>query len=423
MGSSSNKTEPKKIVPGESAPKEEPKVSNNLKDPKEEPEVSNNSKNPKEEEPVVSNDLKNPKEKPAISINSNNPKEEFVVSNNLKRSKRIIIYNFECSPSYIINNLSISKNTLYYIHNSQIKPRVLTVNTKLLDENVNDNKQNKGVVSVFNSSETNEMLFVKSISFKENNYLAIGIYNGLKLWNKEGNKILFEIKNPSINKNKIYAFTCCTEFSLFPGEDCTYADCLLSADNYGQLYLLYESESKWISNKIFTTQNSEAIISIGGSILNDHVGLGLDNGEELILKIEDGNSIIKKKIENDGRNIAINNVIFNNNDKTEFFLAYGLINGEIVIFSLNNYEKRFSINSNLRSIGPMIVIKNNEIIVGSDDGQINIWKYDDEEDKIILKENLLFEDKMIVGLAYEEETNILYANSSDFPEIISISDI
>ena len=47
---------------------------------------------------------------------------------------------------------------------------------------------------------------------------------------------------------------------------------------------------------------------------------------------------------------------------TEFFLACGFINGEIRIYSLKEYNHKFSINSNLRSIGPMIVRNNNEII-------------------------------------------------------------
>ena len=71
----------------------------------------------------------------------------------------------------------------------------------------------------------------------------------------------------------------------------------------------------------------------------------------------------------------------------------------------------------------MIVKDCCEIIVGSDDGQINIWKYEDNEDKIILKQNLLYEDKMIVGLAYDNNDNILYINCYDFPEIMAVSDI
>ena len=71
----------------------------------------------------------------------------------------------------------------------------------------------------------------------------------------------------------------------------------------------------------------------------------------------------------------------------------------------------------------MFVKDNCEIIVGSDDGQINIWKYVDENNKIILKKNLVFEDKMLVGLAYDNDEKILYVNSYDYPEIMAVTDI
>ena len=41
------------------------------------------------------------------------------------------IYNIECSPSYIINNLSHSKNSIYFIHNSQSFQRVLVIDKAL----------------------------------------------------------------------------------------------------------------------------------------------------------------------------------------------------------------------------------------------------------------------------------------------------
>ena len=133
--------------------------------------------------------------------------------------------------------------------------------------------------------------------------------------------------------------------------------------------------------------------------------------------------LIRKFEENGKQLIAVNSVVFSKKDKSEFFLACGFINGEIRIFSLNEYVHKFSINSNLRSIGPMVVKDDCEIIVGSDDGQINIWKYVDENNKIILKKNLVFEDKMLVGLAYDNDNKILYVNSYDYPEIMAVSDI
>jgi hypothetical protein len=334
-------------------------------------------------------------------------------------SNNINTYSLGCSPSYLINNLSQSKEFLYFIHNSQSCPRVISINKKLLKEK-NINKS----VSVFNSSEKNEMLHIKCITMKDSDYIAIGLYNGFKLWNKEGNRLLFQMSKPNIKQNKIYAFTFCSEFLLNSEINKDYPDSILASDNYGQLFLIYGSKSSWKSNKMFSTPNAESILSIGTNIHTNNIGLTLDNGNVLMLKYENGEFDLMKKIEEDGRyNISINCVIFSKKDKSEFFLACGYINGEIRIYSLKDYNIKFSINSHLRSVGPMEVKDDNKIIVGSDDGQINIWKYNDDEDKITLKSNYLFEDRMIVGLIYDKDENCLYANYNDFPEIMVMSNI
>jgi hypothetical protein len=333
-------------------------------------------------------------------------------------NKNISIYNIECSPSYIINNLSISKDSLYFIHNSQSFPRVIVIKKDSLKKEEKNNS-----ISVLNSSEKNEMLFIKSITLKDAEYIAVGLYNGFKLWNKEGNRLLFQISNPTINKNKIYAFTCCSEFLLNSEKINDYPDSIISADNYGQLYVIYGSKSNWKSSKLFTTKNAESILSIGANIEINIFGITIDNGDVLLFKNEKGNCKLIKNFEGDKQIISVNSVVFSKKDKSEYFLGCGFINGEIRIYSLKDYNLKLSINSNLRSVGPMLVKGNNEIIIGSDDGQINIWEYDDNKDKIILKNNILFEDKMIVGLAYDKNNNNLYVSCYDFPEIICVSDI
>ena len=333
-------------------------------------------------------------------------------------NKNISIYNIECSPSYIINNLSISKDSLYFIHNSQSFPRVIVIKKDSLKKEEKNNS-----ISVLNSSEKIEMLFIKSITLKDAEYIAVGLYNGFKLWNKEGNRLLFQISNPTINKNKIYAFTCCSEFLLNSEKINDYPDSIISADNYGQLYVIYGSKSNWKSSKLFTTKNAESILSIGANIEINIFGITIDNGDVLLFKNEKGNCKLIKNFEGDKQIISVNSVVFSKKDKSEYFLGCGFINGEIRIYSLKDYNLKFSINSNLRSVGPMFVKGNNEIITGSDDGQINIWEYDDNKDKIILKNNILFEDKMIVGLAYDKNNNNLYVSCYDFPEIICVSDI
>ena len=247
-------------------------------------------------------------------------------------SNDINIYSLGCSPSYLINNLSQSKEFLYFIHNSQSCPRVIRINKKLLKEK-NINKS----VSVFNSSEKNEMLHIKCITMKDSDYIAIGLYNGFKLWNKEGNRLLFQLSKPNIKQNKIYAFTFCSEFLLNSEINKEYPDSILASDNYGQLFLIYGSKSSWKSNIMFSTPNAESILSIGTNIHTNNIGLTLDNGNILILKYENGAFNLMKKIEEEGRqNISINCVIFSKKDKSEFFLACGYINGEIRIYSMKD---------------------------------------------------------------------------------------
>ena len=340
-----------------------------------------------------------------------------------QKKTNTISYNLECSPSYIINNLSQSKNSIYFIHNSQSFPRVLVINKKLLKEQ----KTNTKCISVLNSSEKNEMLFVKSILIKEVEYIAIGLYNGFKLWNSEGNRLLYQISNNNNNKNKIYAFICCGEYVYEKNDKNNNkynADSIITGDNYGNLFLIFGSKSNWKSAKIFSNNNSEGILSIGTHNEINNFGISLDNGNVLIMKIVKGKCEILQTFEENGKNlIAVNSIVFSKEDKSEFFLGCGFINGEIRIYSLKDYKWKFSVNSNLRSIGPMVVKNKCEIVVGSDDGQINVWKYEDKDDKIVLKNNLVFEDKMIVGMAYDSDDNILYFDSYDYPEIIAIPEL
>ena len=339
----------------------------------------------------------------------------------LNENENYETYNLECSPSYLINNLTSTKKSLYFIHNSESLPRVLVVNKEIIFDK---NKPKKNCISIFNSNETNEMLFIKTITLKDSEYIAIGLYNGFKLWNQDGSRLLFQISGPKINKNKIYAFICCCEFKMNQNDE-NFADSLLACDNYGQIFIIYGSKSNLHSKKdIYSTKNAESILSICSNIYNNHIGISLDNGDVVILKLENENCEMKKIIESqNGQNIAISSVMFSIKNKKEFFIAFGYIIGEIKIISINDYNIKFTINSNLRSVGPMIVINENEIVTGSDDGQLTIWKYDEDKNKIVLKKNMVFEDKMIVGLAYNEENQKLFVNCFDCPDIIIVHDI
>ena len=86
---------------------------------------------------------------------------------------------------------------------------------------------------------------------------------------------------------------------------------------------------------------------------------------------------------------------------------------------MNQLNIAFTIYSHLRGINCLIGFKN-YFASASDDGSINIWKV--YNDKIELKNNILFEDKIIVCICYDNN-NCIYANAYDYQEIIKISNL
>jgi WD40 repeat protein len=98
------------------------------------------------------------------------------------------------------------------------------------------------------------------------------------------------------------------------------------------------------------------------------------------------------------------------------------MNGEIKLYNFNQLTIDYSINGHLRGINSLIIV-NECIVSGGEDGCLNIWKINGKEEKIDLKKNLRFEDKMIVGVNYDERKNCLYVNFFDFSEVSNISNI
>lgn len=45
--------------------------------------------------------------------------------------------NTDCSPSHLPNNISLSKNHVFYIHNSETQPRIIMVDRKY-NKNINN---------------------------------------------------------------------------------------------------------------------------------------------------------------------------------------------------------------------------------------------------------------------------------------------
>ena len=325
--------------------------------------------------------------------------------------ENIDIFKVDCTPSFLPNNLCNNSNSLFYIHNSEAMPRIMVVDKKYFDD-INQQQY----LENFNSSEKNEMLFAKVININNINYIANGLYGGFKLWSIDGKRIFFQIPAKNKIEGRIYAFTSICEFNTDNSKN--EFDCFLCGDNYGQIFIVSGEKFRWKSKHIYGINNKETILSISSYIDYNCVGVCIDNGNVLILKVEKDKSEKLKEFNNE-KNISLVSSIIKN-DYKDYYLGCGFVNGEIKIYNMNKLTLSYTINSHLRGINTLIGV-NSCFISGAEDGAINIWKVGDK--KIELRNNLVFEDKNIVGITYDEDKRCIFANAYDYQEIIRISNL
>ena len=326
--------------------------------------------------------------------------------------ENIEILKLECTPSLLPNNISQNSNSIFYIHNSEVTPRIMVVDKKYFD----DINQKQQYLVNFNSSEKNEMLFAKVININNTYYIANGLYGGFKLWSIDGKRIFFQIPAKNKIEGRIYAFTSISEFRIDDTKN--EFDCFLCGDNYGQIFIVSGEKFRWKSKHIYGINNKETILSISSYIDYNCVGVCIDNGNVLILKVEKDKSDKLKEFNNE-KNISLVSSIIKN-DYKDYYLGCGFVNGEIKIYNMNKLTLSYTINSHLRGINTLIGV-NSCFISGAEDGAINIWKVGNK--KIELRNNLVFEDKNIVGITYDEDKRCIYANAYDYQEIIRISNL
>lgn len=335
-----------------------------------------------------------------------------MLSNYLMESDNAKIYQLSCSPSSIPNNLGINEKNLYFIHNSEYIPRIMAVDKHIF---VNPPTENPSTIPSFDNSETCEMLCFKIIQFGTNNYVAIGLYGGFKLWSIDGKRILFQIPAKVKKENRIYAFTSIAQFQA--NSTSKGYDSLVCGDNYGQIFHVQGQASNWKSKII--SESKEGVIALASFPGLNIIAVSYEDGKILFLQYKNNVCGPVASFDNDDMISLVLACIKGENG--EIYLGAGMTNGEIQIYNMKNFSLEITIHSHLRTINSLIGYENC-FISGGNDGVVNIWKVKDEK-KVTLEKNYVFEDKMITGIEYSKEQKELYVSSYDFPEIIVIPNI
>ncbi len=326
----------------------------------------------------------------------------------MQQKETIKIISTNSSPSHLQNNFTHNKTNFYFIHNSESNPRVISIDKTYLT-----NQSNIGsLIKSFNNSETNEMIFVKSVVINNTNYIAIGLYGGFKLWSLDGNRLLYQIPTKNQKPNRPYAFTSICEFQAEASSNGN--DSLLCGDNYGQLFMVFGHGSNWKSKLINKEPNG--ITSVSNYKGSKYICVTYDNNNNVLYKLENGECKEIKKFKEENLSM-VSACVKDKNGK--YYCGCGMINGEIKVYGFDSLICEVSISSHLRGINALIGV-NDCLVGGSDDGCVNIWRIGG---KVEVVHNIQIEDKMIVGICYDDEKKVLYVSAYDCPEIIMVENV
>ena len=321
------------------------------------------------------------------------------------------VFYTEITPSHLFNNLVADHKFIYYIHNSESKPRIISIFKPNIDITKYD--PNKKISSPhLYLNETNEMLVVRVIALHDISYIAVGLYGGFKLWSRDGSRLLFQIPAKT-QDDKPYAFLAIEQYNK--------DDSLLCGDNYGQLFLVSGKLSNWKSKSIYNNNNTMGITSIAPTTNGRYIGLTFNKNSIALLTMNHTDVENSVTIKVDALSLTSKIVTSNTSEHNQYFCC-GFINGEIKVYDFTTSTALFSINSHLRTINAIATYKHHIVSVG-DDGSVNVWSVDFDSMKFALKCNEVFEDRMLVGVVYDEANKRILTNAYDFNEIICLTNI
>jgi WD40 repeat protein len=318
----------------------------------------------------------------------------------LIKDEKIKYFNTDCSPSHLLSNISISDKNILYIHNSEIQPRIIIIDKKLLTmKGAIDTNDLPTYVTKLNSSETNEMLVAKYVCLSGVYMVAVGLYGGFKLWSNDGNRLLFQIPCKVKNAEKPYCFTAICEYRANPKTDCW--DSLIAADNYGQIFLISGSGQNWRA-KLLYSHDGVTITSLVCSLKSDLICVAFESGEIFLFLIKNDNLVeVQAKLDS-LLNLPCLKLSVLESDGCSLLLA-GYLNGEIKIWNISQeqkplYQLTHSIAAHKRLLTDITCYKNYFLSSG-DDCFVNLWKY--YEGEILIVGNFELPDKMPVGVGFE----------------------
>ena len=303
-------------------------------------------------------------------------------------TKKLKFVNTECSPSYLFNNLSETNDKIYYIHNSEIQPRVIVIDKKLFS-NEDNLKKLPEFITKLNGSETLQYSCIKKVEVNDKQLIAVGLLGGFKIWSSDGSKLLFQATNSNLINNKTYSVFSITERNSISLNNNTYKfNSVVFGDSHGLITQCKLNET-FSAVPLYRHKKDLTVTALTSNLESGVLVSGYDNGQIIILDGENEKTITELCILDNEYNLPVVSLASIN---SQFISSY--LNGELRIFSYLTLQIQIIFQAHLKSINSLSVYSN-YLISSGDDSIVNVFKLENE--KFELVKNIAIPDKTPVG--------------------------
>ena len=307
-------------------------------------------------------------------------------------SKRLKYINTECSPSYNFNNLTESKDKIYYIHNSEVQPRIIVIDKKLFSIEIKQDKLSEYITKL-NGNETLQFACLKKVEINSIEMIAVGLYGGFKIWSLDGNQLIYQVINEKILNFKPFSVNAVTERRS--KSTAKTWNKVVYGDSHGTLIQISFESSSLSTQKLYQHKKELPVTALTTYFTSGLIVVGFSNGQLIIL---DGESEKDCCVLQDFLNeyelpiVSLVTVL-----KENCFVS-GYLNGEIRIYSYLTLTPVYYFQAHLKSINSLSVFENengSKIISTGEDGYVNVYMLNNEI--LTVQNNIGLQSKIPIG--------------------------
>ena len=325
----------------------------------------------------------------------------------------LTITQLQTEPSYIINNISITDNYLFYIHNNNIQPRIISFSLSSHKQIPNNIYEQQDIFSLLSFKTT------KSV------YICLGLSNVFKIYSFPECKLIYQFQANNNNETNTICFNALTYYIKSIKNRSTAS--IFVGDSQGSIVLVYGEELYWRNKEICIQSPPIGISSLCVEEFNLVICVGFVNGVIEFMKLNDTNVKAINSYNNDVVVISMKTMCV---DHIKHVIITGDVIGCIKVYDVVsttqpnnevNVNCVFNICSHLRLV-TMVNVLDNKILSCGEDGVVVVWEFQLNNNELVVNyyDDIRIHNNILVGVGVSSLNNKVYTIGYDYKLLYEI---